>query len=196
MTKISGKEFTHGFLRLVSPEIQGYCKDLLKWSRGAAQEVLNLQKLLTKARAKLMTQEQLHKVEELEREKVEWEEEKKRLANDVILERNIVTKVVAQATELKNTMEQDRVTLCRQARQLLESESQVLEANNLVLWKESEIQTLTLEVMNLKEAYQTLESDTVHAEQERDEAQFEASTANDKEAQLTKRIQVLERQID
>ncbi|CAM6100874.1 unnamed protein product [Calypogeia fissa] len=84
-----------------------------------------------------MTQEQLQKVEELAKERAEWEEEKQRLANDVILERNIATKAVAQARDLQKTVDLDRVTLNRQAHQLLTIDSQLNDANNLVLQKET-----------------------------------------------------------
>ncbi|CAM6091776.1 unnamed protein product [Calypogeia fissa] len=72
--------------------------------------------------------------------------------------------------------------LNRQAHQLLTIDSQLNDANNQVLQKETENQTLTMELMNLKESYQTLDSDIIHAKQEQDEAQFAATTTNDTEA--------------
>ncbi|CAM6093845.1 unnamed protein product [Calypogeia fissa] len=119
MSKIASMDFMSGFHAMLTPDVYDYVQDLLRWTRGQAVEILSLKKQLDALRAKLMTQEELQKVKVLEREKMEWEEEKKRLAGDAILERNIASKAVAEVKALQEQQVKDRASLSNKARKNL-----------------------------------------------------------------------------
>ncbi|CAM6096963.1 unnamed protein product [Calypogeia fissa] len=194
VAQLQTKDFTHGLCEVLFLQIYHYNKDLMKWTRGAATEVTTLHEQLDACQARVKSQEELQSIKVLQQEKVEWEEEKRRLANDVILERNIASKAIAENADLKRLVDKDMATLYNQARQILDQDAQILYMTTTMIQKDNEIQLLMLENSSLKDTIQRLEVDNIKAEQARDEAQLEASIANDKEQQLMERILELEKQ--
>ncbi|CAM6096976.1 unnamed protein product [Calypogeia fissa] len=126
VAQLQTKDFTHGLCEVLFPQIYHYTKDLMKWMRGAASEVTTLHEQLDACQARVKSQEELQSIKVLQQEKVEWEEEKRRLANDVILERNIASKAIAENADLKRLVDKDMATLYNQARQILDQDAQIL----------------------------------------------------------------------
>ncbi|CAM6124982.1 unnamed protein product [Calypogeia fissa] len=77
VTQLRTIDYTQELCKKLFPQIYYHTKDLVTWTKRAVGEVLTLQKELDACKAKLKGQEELQRIEVLEREKAEWEEEKK-----------------------------------------------------------------------------------------------------------------------
>ncbi|CAM6095140.1 unnamed protein product [Calypogeia fissa] len=115
-------------------------------------------------RAELKSQVELQDLEVLRKEKIEWQEEKKRLANDVILERSIASKAAAETKDLKKLVEKERSTISTQARLILSQDDQLSHRNTVIVQWDNKIKLLLLENNSLTNIIKGLELDNIKVE--------------------------------
>ncbi|CAM6090750.1 unnamed protein product [Calypogeia fissa] len=85
--------------------------------------------------ARLKSQKELHGIQALQREKIEWEVEKIRLSNDnIILERSIASKAAVETADLsKKLVDKERSTISTQARLILSQGDQMNQRDHIVI---------------------------------------------------------------
>ncbi|CAM6090003.1 unnamed protein product [Calypogeia fissa] len=187
MCLVTTKSFCQGLIDSLYPQVHRHSAKLLRWSRFMAKEI-----------GRLHDQEDNHDLkckslqETIDRLSKELEGNKQSLLKDVLLERNIASKAVAETKRWQEEVEKEKRNSLQKAGLILAQGDQIRHKDTLLAQKDIEIQVLTHTNNSFKAINDSNEKDLMELGEERDETVLDAANAMSKVEALTEKINELE----